>query len=521
MSTKKQKSKAKKRSYKNLKINTRIVLTTTLAIVIPLILIATFATVFIQTFATRFNLSSVNTSTYSVVNQIQWAQTLSSITNVLGDTDKNDNEKLEFVKNFTHPLEEMSTKIYIERNKQMFYATDNDNTIMDKAQSIVALDKNENTNYFGNNGLVILNRISAGTEDYIVLIVNDDYTVNDISQKTGIKDLTNLFLSRAGALILIVVALFAIAIVIISFITTKTIVNPIKKIARGADEIAKGNLDYEIDYESTNELGQTVRSFNGMRLRLKESIKQQTSAEEERKVLVAGIAHDLRTPLTSARGYAEGILDGIADTPEKQERYVRTIYQSITNTQRILDDLLAVSRLELRGYELNLVDVNVKEFFEDGIFDIRQILGKADFEFEHEFNCSDSAVIALDVDRFERVISNIVSNSIKYARENIKGKISMILNEYERTIIIEIRDNGIGVDSQSLPKIFDTMYRADPARTKVADGSGLGLAVCKQIVTLHGGSIWASSRDGEGLSIFISLPKKNTGEHDNEQNTYN
>ena len=325
MSTKKQKSKAKKRSYKNLKINTRIVLTTTLAIVIPLILIATFATVFIQTFATRFNLSSVNTSTYSVVNQIQWAQTLSSITNVLGDTDKNDNEKLEFVKNFTHPLEEMSTKIYIERNKQVFYATDNDNTIIDKAQDIVVLDKNENTNYFGNNGLVILNRISAGTEDYIVLIVNDDYTVNDISQKTGIRDLTNLFLSRAGALILIVVALFAIAIVIISFITTKTIVNPIKKIARGADEIAKGNLDYEIDYESTNELGQTVRSFNGMRLRLKESLKQQTSAEEERKVLVAGIAHDLRTPLTSARGYAEGILDGIADTPEKQERYVRTI----------------------------------------------------------------------------------------------------------------------------------------------------------------------------------------------------
>ena len=117
-------------------------------------------------------------------------------------------------------------------------------------------------------------------------------------------------------------------------------------------------------------------------------------------------------------------------------------------------------------------------------------------------------MICIDSDRFSRVISNIISNSIKYARDDIKGKISIVIDEYERSVIIEISDNGIGVDRESLPKIFDTMYRTDPARTKVSQGSGLGLAVCKQIVELHSGTIWARSDEGKGLSVFISLPKK-------------
>jgi signal transduction histidine kinase len=245
-----------------------------------------------------------------------------------------------------------------------------------------------------------------------------------------------------------------------------------------------------------------------MRLRLKETLETKNKADEEKRVLVAGIAHDLRTPLTSAKGYAEGLLDGIADTPEKKERYLKTICQSINNTEKILDDLLTVSKLELNGYDLNLVNVNVKEFFNDGVHEIQETLDKAGFDFKYECNCSDDAVIGIDTERFARVISNIISNSIKYTKKDVKGEVVVTLNEYERTIIIQVADNGIGVEKESLPKIFDTMYRADQARTGVADGSGLGLSVCKQIVELHGGTIWASSKPNEGLTIFISLPKR-------------
>lgn len=499
----------KKRSSKNLKINTRIVLTSVLGIIIPIVIIALFSTAFISTISSYFNFSSVTTNSYSAVNQIQWSQTLSSITYEL-ISDNADEEKLDNLSKFVSPLEELHSLIYVERDSTAFYTSDEDINILELADKLTDIDNNENINYFSSKGLVIVSHAQKdeSSPQYRIVIVNEDYIVNDAYQRLSAEKLSNLLLGRTGLIVLIIVLLFVAAISIMSFITTQTIVKPINKIAQGADEIAKGNLDYEIDYNSTNELGQTVESFNDMRLRLKESIEKQRKSEEERKVLVAGIAHDLRTPLTSARGYAEGLRDGIADTPQKRESYIQIICNSIDDTQRILDDLLTVSKLELNGLKLNKIDVNVREFFDDGAQEIKTILDNNGFDFYYENRCDNNLLICIDADRFARVINNIISNSVKYAKEDVKGKVRMIIDEYDKSVIIELADNGIGVDSVSLPKIFDTMYRADPARTKVSQGSGLGLSVCKQIVELHNGSIWARSKNGEGLSVFISLPKK-------------
>jgi signal transduction histidine kinase len=499
----------KKRSSKNLKINTRIVITSVLAIVIPLIFILSFSTVLLNTFASYFNFSTVTTNTYSAVNQLQWTQTLSSITGELV-SDDNDQQKLKSVSGFVSPLEGFDSLIYIERDGELFYKTASEEDILQKASELADISEEKNFNYFGNDGLLIVNyaQKNATSPKYRVVIYNSNYIVNDASQKLSAQALTKLLLSRTGLIALIIILLFVIAIVVTSFITTQTIVKPIKKISQGADEIARGNLDYEIDYNSTNELGQTAKSFNEMRVRLKESIEKQNEEEEKRKVLIAGIAHDLRTPLTSVKGYAEGLADGIADTDEKREKYIKVILQSIKDTEKILDDLMTISRLELNGLILNKTDVSVKEFFGDGAEEINMTLSSNDFDFSYENKCSDDTYICIDIDRFSRVISNIISNSIKYKKYNVKGKVNMTIEQYEHSVIIEISDNGIGVEQDNLQKIFDTMYRTDPARTRVSQGSGLGLSVCKQIVELHSGSIWASSSQDEGLSIFISLPKK-------------
>ncbi|MGN1420244.1 MAG: ATP-binding protein [Eubacterium sp.] len=497
----------KKRSSKNLKINTRIAITAVLAIVIPIIIIATCSTVLITTAGSYFNFSTVTTNSYSTINQIQWSQTLTGITDeLMGDDSKE--VKLDKIKSIALSLENIGSSIYIERDGTEFYSTGSVKQVLDKADSIIKVPTDENVNYFGDNGLVIVNHAQGNDGKYMVIIVNDDYTVNDASHRISAKDFTKLLLGRTGILVLIIVLLFVIAIAIISSITSGTIVKPIKKIAHGADEIARGNLDYEIDYKSTNELGQTVDSFNEMRLRLKNSIERQNKAEEERKELIAGIAHDVRTPLTSAKGYAEGLLDGIADTPEKQTLYLQTICSSINDTEKILDDLLAISKFQLKGYRLNKEDISIREFVEDGAREIKTILDSRNFNFGILINCDADTLVSIDPDAFSRVISNIISNSIKYARDDVQGRVDITLSEYDRSVILEISDNGIGVDKKSLPKIFDAMYRADPARTKVSQGSGLGLSVCKQIVELHGGLIWASSRENQGLSIFISLPKK-------------
>ncbi|MGN0521651.1 MAG: ATP-binding protein [Eubacterium sp.] len=497
----------KKRSSKNLKINTRIVISTVMAVVIPLIVIAIASPLLISTTPSFFNFSTVTTNSYSTINQIQWSQTVSAITNeLIGDG--SEEEKLKKTQEFVAPLEELNSLICIEKNGEDFYSSEKSSDILDVADSLVNVEDGKNINYFSDDGLVIVNHIDTGGEKYRIIIVNDDYTASGASDRISIREFRNLLLGRTGIIVLIIVLLFVAAIAILSFITTKTIVSPIKKIEKGADEIARGNLNYKIEYKSTNELGKMVDSFNKMRLRLKQSIEKQNEEEEKRKELVAGIAHDLRTPLTSAKGYAEGLRDGIADSPEKQKRYIKTICSSIDDTERILNDLLDVSRMEINGYRLNKTDVNAGEFFGDCADEIGVILEKAGFDFSFEINCDKDAEISVDIDRFVRVINNIISNCIKYAREDVKGRVQMTLNDYDKSVILEVSDNGIGVDRESLPKIFDTMFRADPARSKVSEGSGLGLAVCKQIVELHGGFIWASSREEEGLSIFISLPKK-------------
>ena len=281
--------------------------------------------------------------------------------------------------------------------------------------------------------------------------------------------------------------------------------DPIQKITKGANELANGNLNYEIDYKSTNELGLLADSFNEMRLKLKDSIDRQNKADQKQKEMIAGIAHDLRTPLTSVKGYVEGLRDGIADTPEKRKRYLDTIYLSTCDTEKMLNDLLTISKLELGNITLNLEKVSIADFM-GFASEIGSELKKAGFDFEIVNNSKTDPVLSIDTDRFARVIDNIISNSIKYRRPDITGKIILTINEYEHSVIFEIKDNGMGVDKTSLPRIFDTLYRADKARTNVSEGSGLGLSVCKQIVELHGGMIWAQSETGMGLSIFISLP---------------
>jgi len=497
----------KKRSSKNLKIHTRIIISSVLAIVIPLIIIGSFSTVFINTVASYFKLSSVTTNSYSTINQLQWNQTVSSINDELM-SDNADEQKLENIVGFVQPLEQLDSLIYIECGEESFYSTKSGKYVLEKANELVPVSKEKNINYFGDNGLVIVNHAQKGDKRYLVVIVNENYSVNDTSNRTTVQEYKKILLGRTGIIVFTIVALFIAAIVVLSIITTRTILAPIKKISKGAQEIARGNLDYKIDYKSTNELGQTVEVFNDMTEKLKTSIDKQRKAEEQRKELVAGIAHDLRTPLTSAKGYAEGIIDGVADTPEKQKKYLKTICSSISDTEKILDDLLAISRLELNGFELNRTDVNFKEFMDDGAREIGAVLEKKGFDFISKNTCTDDALVSLDTDQFERVITNIISNCIKYASGSVKGKVEMTVTEYEKTVIVEISDNGIGVDQSSLNKIFDIMYRTDPARTKVSDGSGLGLAVCRQIVELHSGSIWAGSREGCGLSVFISLPKK-------------
>lgn len=505
--------KTKKRSSKNLRISTRITLSAVVGILVPVIILLAVSPVFQSFMASYFGFSTVTTNSYSTLNQIQWSQTVLSISNELV-SDSSDEAKIKNINEFVAPLEKLGSVIYIEKDGAPLYATASKEETVKQAESIVHLNTENNINYFGENGMVIVNHAQGENERYTMIIANKNYTVNDVSKRFAPQNITSLLLSKTGLIGLLIAIVFIIAIIVISLITSRTISKPLRELSYGANEIAKGNLDYVIDYDSTNEIGVTVKSFNHMADMLKQSLARQNSIEESRKEMIAGVAHDLRTPLTSVKGYVEGLMDGIANTPEKQSLYLKTIYSSTLNMERLLDELLTVSRLELGNIELDLKPININDFLGDCAEEIGAELGELDFDFEYTNNCDADFCVMLDTDRFQRVIRNIISNSIKYAKKDVKGRIELTAQTYQKSVIITLSDNGIGLEGESLTRIFESFYRADPARTKTSEGSGIGLAVSKQIVELHGGKIWATGREGKGLTILISLPRT---EENNEQ----
>ncbi len=498
----------KSKKMRNLNIATRISIATLASIITSVIMIIATIFVFRSLLPDIYGISRVESNEYSIINQLQWAQTISSINRELADN-SSDKAIKKNLKGITKSISELGSEIYISKNGKKYFANTDKKTIKAAERSITDTSGKRNIYYFGKNGLVIKSHLNTQNDKFVINIVNTNYTVDDYSQHSSLQSFKLLFTGRSGFMILMALVIIIVSNLIMSLITSRTITAPIKKLSDGANEIAGGNLDYHIDYDSTNEIGVTVKSINDMTDRLKLSIEQQSEMAQSRKEMTAGIAHDLRTPLTSIKGYVEGLKDGIANTPEKQERYLQTIYSSATDMENLLDELLTMSKLESGNTQLDLIKIDINEY-------LTEYLSEKDYKWKSdnitvkysEPNTKGKAYVMLDPNRFSRVLNNIISNAVKYSSKARKTVIKISLEIYDKSVIIAISDNGIGINEKSLKHIFEIFYRADQARTRVRDGSGLGLAVCKEIVELHRGHIWATSKEGHGTTIMISLNRE-------------
>ena len=213
------KAGTKIRSSKNFKISTRIMLTAILGILIPIFLIGAFSPVLIYFTGSYFNISSVTTNCYSTINQIQWAQTISSISNALL-SEGEDKEKLDGLNEFVSPIEKLGSSIYIEKNGKPFYSSSKSD-ILEEANKIVKVNKNENLNYFANNGLVIVNHANGKKDKYLIVAINKDYTVKNASTHYAAKEFTNLLLGRTGIIAIIIALVFVLSIVIAATLIMK------------------------------------------------------------------------------------------------------------------------------------------------------------------------------------------------------------------------------------------------------------------------------------------------------------
>ena len=299
---------------------------------------------------------------------------------------------------------------------------------------------------------------------------------------------------------------FIIANIIISYLFSKRILTPIARLKKATSEISHGDLNFEIVEDGDSEIKDLCSDFEKMRIQLKNSIHMKMKYDDNRKMLVSSISHDLKTPITSIKGYVEGILDGVANTPEKLQHYLRTIYSKSQQIDKMIDDLLLYSKLDLNQIPFNFEKTDIASYFTDCTQECSFELNKSNINISLKNNLNQSRYVMIDRERFMRVILNIIDNSKKYMGDAKNRSILIDLRENNASIIIEIRDTGCGIDKNHIDKIFHRFYRTDSARTETK-GSGLGLAIAKQIVEGHKGKIWAVSEEGSGTSIIISLPK--------------
>ncbi|WP_297422325.1 ATP-binding protein [Clostridium sp.] len=340
----------------------------------------------------------------------------------------------------------------------------------------------------------------------------DDKIVNIIAINSSYKPIRFDFKSEIASFMISYIAIvFVISLIIVTITNAalssriyRKLIRPLELLSYGAEQIKNGNLDFEMNYDSDDEFKQVCSDFNEMRMRLKDSVEMQLKYEENRKQLVVGISHDLRTPLTAIKGYVEGLRDGIANTPERQKKYLDTIYTKACDMDILVDSLFLFSKLDTGQFPFKFSIISIKEYIRSFYECTKKEFYGKEVGVLLECNCSDFSMVKLDQKEMNRVLLNIMDNSVKYKGDK-KVNININLHEKDDFIILKLRDNGTGVPNEDISKLFTSFYRGDVARTKPNEGSGLGLAIAKHIVEAHNGEI--SAYNDNGLTIKIILPK--------------
>lgn len=292
---------------------------------------------------------------------------------------------------------------------------------------------------------------------------------------------------------------------ILYFWINRSFVKPIDRLRLGTRNIKNGNLDFEIRATTKDELGDLCNDFEDMRIKLKNSKDEKEKADIEEKELIRNISHDLKTPLTSIKGYVEGLIDGIATTKEKQDKYLATIANKVSDMDRLIDELTLFSRLDTNRIPYDFVKINVKDYFDDCVSELKLDMVAQDIELRYTFSGNSNIEMMADPNQFKRVINNIISNSVKYKASDRPCKIEVSVVDESDYIHILIADNGVGIAMKDLSRIFDRFYRTDESRTSPQSGSGIGLAIVKKIIEDHKGRIWVDSLENHGTTFHINL----------------
>ena len=491
-----------------MKLKTRLYVTFFTIVILPLLL--TFIA-----FVGIWGFMSVRETEYGIENNSTVSEPLDSfgkstenVYRELSEQVAEDPVKLEdtaYLEGINRKVSRVSSYIVVRKGEAVYYTGNQlaSEKIFDRLPAFGAVSPDTGTGFYFNDIKKYVRQIdfvfSDGTQGSIFIITR---VASIISRKL----LIDMFLA-------ITLILLFTSIMLTQWIQ-KGVFDPINQLNIAMKKIKDGNFEYTLATGNRGEIGELYHNYEDMRLRLKESADEKLLHEKQNKELISNISHDLKTPITAIKGYVEGIMDGVADTPEKMDKYIKTIYNKANDMDKLINELTIYSKFDNNRIPYNFHRINVADYFGDCVEEVGVELESRNIRLNYSNLVSPETLIIADPEQLKRVINNIISNSVKYLDKK-DGVIDIRILDEVDAIRVEIEDNGKGIAAKDLPKIFERFYRTDASRNSTQGGSGIGLSIVKKIVEDHGGYIWATSKEGEGTCMHFVIRKY----HETEKNT--
>jgi len=407
----------------------------------------------------------------------------------------------EFLKDYAEKAHLKLSALVVRKNGEIIYSSSKmkESELYQMLPDFGDADNNSDSGtYYGDDYQCMIKQLD------FMDINSNHFSVSIVTSVNQIIPEIKLFITQG--LIIVVIVLLITSSILIMWIY-KSVIRPLARLKLATQNIKEGNLDFEMPIEGNDEIAYMCHDFEEMRVILSKSTQEKVKLETEEKELISNISHDLRTPLTAIKGYVEGLMDGVADTPQKREKYLKTIFNKVNDMDRLINELTIYSKIDTNRIPYNFKKISVDEYFEDCYNEIGMDLEAKDIELEYCNHANSKMYITADVEQLKRVINNIVSNSVKYLADR-KGHIKLDIYDKDAYVHIRIEDNGKGISKEDLPHIFERFYRTDSSRNSTQGGSGIGLAIVKKIIIDHNGNIWAESKENIGTVMHLELLKE-------------
>ena len=492
---------------KSMKLRTRVIISFFIIILVPIVMCALTFYFFVgykaKIIGEKYGLANATYRTISNNTLLLNAMTSEEYDEV-EDTAKSDTAKLEE----TNYLSVLNARL---QKKQSFIAVREDGVIIYNGSEELSSEELENElPKYGDPGANSKGGVYFRNEKQW-MVKQADYENSDgkecsafiVTKTDQIAPQITGMVKELGIVIVLILVLTSLG---LSFWIYRGVIGPLEQLKKATQNIKDGNLDFTVEPCGVAEINDLCEDFEEMRIRLKETAEEKVEFDKENKELISNISHDLKTPITAIKGYVEGIQDGVASSPEKLNKYIRTIYNKANDMDRLIDELTFYSKIDTNKIPYNFSKINVAEYFGDCVEEVGLDMETRGIELGYFNYVDEDVVVIADAEQMKRVINNIIGNSLKYLDKK-KGILNIRIKDDGDFIQVIIEDNGKGIAAKDLPYIFDRFYRTDSSRNSSKGGSGIGLSIVKKIIEDHGGRIWATSKEGIGTEIHFVLRK--------------